>query len=70
MLVIVDGVKRIISTRSINGTFSAKPHTFRVVVFKIILGAFGMVNYIAALAYNIFMVAKYVSFTSWASLPV
>ena len=70
MLVIVYGVKRIISTRSISGTFSAKPHTFNVVVFKIILRAFGVVHYIAALAYNKFMVAKYVSFTTWTSLPV
>ncbi len=70
MFVIVDGVKRIISTGSINGTLSAEPHTFHVVVFKIILRAFSMVHHIAALAYNEFMVAKYVSFTSRTSLPI
>ncbi len=70
MLIIVDGDKGIVSIWSITETLSTEPYTFHVVVFKIVLSTFGMVYCITALAYNEFVVAKYVTFTPWTSLPV
>ncbi len=71
MLVIVNRIKRIVSSKSTsNSTFNTKPCTFCVVISKIFIGAFGMVHSIAALAYNKLMMAQQFSLTPWTSLPI